>query len=211
MVKSWSGPAVAGLIVVGVGAILVFNFQPSADRPASSKLSTMAREVSAESQPTGPGAREYPIGEPVIQNGVQVAAVWLAGVSMEGMSSSNDLIHLEADVRATENNPNGFAKDEFVPYLKIAYTITDSATGASVDSGTMLPMIASDGLHYGASVAKPKAGQFKLTYRLDPPSSGGLGRHVGLGGVAPWWTPFDATFDWTVEPPSPPTLAGTTR
>jgi uncharacterized protein involved in high-affinity Fe2+ transport len=211
VVKSWSGPAVAGLIVLGVVAILALNFQPSTERSTSSKLSQITKEIPAETLPAGPGAREYPIGEPVVRNSVQVAAVWLAGVSMEGMPSSDDLIHLEADVRATENNPNGFAKDEFVPYLKVAYTITDAATGASVDSGTMLPMIASDGLHYGASVAKPKAGQYKLLYKIDPPSSGGLGRHVGLGGVAPWWTPFDATFDWTVEPPSPPTLAGKTQ
>ena len=77
MVKSWSGPAVAGLIVAGVVAILAFNLQPSAERSASLKPSPIAKDVPTETGPTGPGAREYPIGEPVVQNGVQVAAVWL--------------------------------------------------------------------------------------------------------------------------------------
>ena len=142
------------------------------------------------------------------RNHVQVAAVWLAGVSMEGMSASSDVIHLEADVKSTEDNPNGFAKDEFVPYLKVKYALADASGGAAIDSGEMAPMIASDGLHYGASIAMPKPGRYRLTYHVEPPSAGGLGRHVGAGGVAPWWEPFDASFDWTVEPTTSPALAG---
>ena len=122
--------------------------------------------------------------------------VW-ARRSMAG----SDIIHLEADVKATEGNPQGFALGEFVPYLKIFYEIK-AANGEAIHKGELLPMIASDGLHYGASVAMPKAGDFTLSYVIQPPSAGGLGRHSDpITGVASWWEPFTATFDWEYEGP----------
>ena len=64
-------------------------------------------------------------------------------------------------------------------------------------------MVAKDGLHYGASVAMPKPGQFRLTYAVEPPSVGGLGRHSDPAtGVAAWWAPFSATYEWDFQPPS---------
>lgn len=207
MNRSWAGPIVTGLIVIGVVAILVANFQPGRETPVKPVPPVVKVDQPSTGQTLGPNLPENPIGDPVVKNHVQVVAVWLAGVSMEGMSTSSDVIHLEADIKATENNPNGFAKDEFVPYLKVGYTITDTSSGDSIASGPMSPMIASDGLHYGASVAMPKPGRYRLTYRIEPPSSGGLGRHVGVGGVAPWWEPFEAAFEWTVEPPAASAVA----
>ena len=68
---------------------------------------------------------------------------------------------------------------------------------------TMIPMVARDGLHYGASIEMPRAGRYTLTYRIDPPSAGGLGRHADPAtGVAPWWEPFEVSFDW--DYPGPP-------
>ena len=68
-------------------------------------------------------------------------------------------------------------------------------------TGELLPMVAWDGLHYGANIAMPKAGAYKLVYDIEPPSANGLGRHSDPAtGVAPWWTPFQATFDWQVDP-----------
>ena len=198
MSKAWAGPIVTGLIALGVAVILAINFQPARD---SKPTPTMP--PSSPVSPIGQNLPEHPIGDPVLKNHIQVNAVWLAGVTMEGMSMPADVIHLEADIKSTEDNPNGFAKDEFVPYLKVVYTLLD-ASGSAIESGAMSPMIASDGLHYGASLAMPKPGTYKLTYRIDPPSAGGLGRHVGAGGVAAWWEPFDASFEWVVEPfPAP--------
>jgi uncharacterized protein involved in high-affinity Fe2+ transport len=205
--RSWVGPVVTGLIAVGVAAILIVNFQP--DRNPSAKPPAPLVKDDGPAASRGADLPEHPIGDPVVKNHVQVAAVWLAGVTMEGMNSPADVIHLEADVKATEDNPNGFAKDEFVPYLKVKYVLADASSGATIDQGEMSPMIASDGLHYGASVAMPKSGHYTLTYHIAPPSAGGLGRHVGAGGVAPWWSPFDAAFDWSVEPtPASAALAG---
>ncbi|MBV8232823.1 MAG: iron transporter [Planctomycetaceae bacterium] len=134
------------------------------------------------------GFREYPIGEPRLRNAMQVAAVWLPPVGMEGMGEAlgSDVIHLEADIRATEGNRNGFAKDEFVPYLKVAFSIVPTSGGPPIDQGEMMPMVARDGLHYGSSVTMPRAGSFRLIYRIQPPSSGGLGRRSDpVTGVAP--------------------------
>jgi uncharacterized protein involved in high-affinity Fe2+ transport len=205
--KAWSGPLVAGVIVLGVAAILVLNFQP--DQPSKVVTAPPEAKVDDATLSKDGNVREYPIGEPVSRNHLQIAAVWLNGVTMDGMSAGpSDLIHLEADVRSLGENPNGFAKDEFIPYLKVTYAIVPAAGGPAIDKGSLFPMIASDGLHYGANIAMPKPGSYKLTYDIEPPSAGGLGRHVGVGGVAPWWKPFQAEFDWDVEGPKTTALAG---
>ena len=132
-----------------------------------------------------------------------IAAVWLPSVHLAGEAAPTDpnIIHLEADIHATEGNPNGFAKDEFVPYLTIRYRIEPRSGGPPIE-GTMLPMVARDGLHYGASVAMPGPGEYRLTYQVEPPSTNGLGRHDDpVTGVAGWWEPFEVSFDWPFAPP----------
>src|SRR5262249_32356204 len=111
------------------------------------------------------GFREYPIGDEVEKNQIRIAAVYLPPIEMEDMpgTSSSSLIHLEADIHATEGNRNGFAKDEFVPYLVLDYAIVRLDGGRSHATepirGTFMPMVARDGLHYGASVDMPNAGK----------------------------------------------------
>jgi uncharacterized protein involved in high-affinity Fe2+ transport len=205
--RNWAGPLITVAILVGVVLILALNLNlgPNPPKPEAKPSTTPT--------PTPPAPtftrvkpkdfREYPIGSPVEKNGIQVAAVWLPPVAMDGQPmAGTDVIHLEADVRATEGNPNGFALGEFVPYLKIAYTITPASGGPPVQKGDLMPMVAADGLHYGASVSMPKAGIFTLTYAIQPPSSGGLGRHSDpVTGVEPWWEPFEVAFDWEYEGP----------
>jgi uncharacterized protein involved in high-affinity Fe2+ transport len=193
MSRARVGPIVTMLIVGGVALILVLNREPSRSpgpRPAPPPAPA----------PRGPIV-ERPIGDPVVKNHIDVAAVWLPSVSMAGMPDpTDDVIHLEADIHATADNPNGFAKDEFVPYLKIRYEVRDAKSGKLLQGGDLLPMVASDGLHYGANVVKPAPGQYKLVYKIEPPSAGGLGRHVDAAtGVAAWWEPFEVSFDWDVE------------
>lgn len=211
----WAGPLITALILGGVGLILVLNLNvgPSPARPAARAPAAQTAPAPAPILPPVPAARvkpkdfqEYPIGDEVERNGIRVAAVWLPPVMTDGRGlGGSDIIHLEADVRASEGNPNGFALGEFVPYLKIAYTITPAAGGPALQKGELLPMVAIDGLHYGASVALPKAGHYTLTYAVQPPSAGGLGRHSDpVTGVAPWWPPFEATYDWDYPgPPAP--------
>ena len=165
------------------------------------------------------GFREYPIGDEFQKNEMLIKAVWLPPVQMEVMDgpTSANLIHLEADIHATEGNRNGFAKDEFVPYLVIHYTIvpidrqTDnknvalfngklkpiatrdgSKYGENIE-GKLMPMVARDGLHYpGRPPDAAGSGHYKLTYAIELPSAGGLGATCRSGDPwpEPWWKPL---------------------
>jgi uncharacterized protein involved in high-affinity Fe2+ transport len=207
-----TGPIVV-LVILGVVILfLVLNLNPKGWNARGPKPDGDAVAPPPVADAAGParrpaGFREYPIGEEVERNHMRIAALWLPPIQMDGMPDpSSAMIHLEADIHATAGNPNGFAKDEFVPYLKVHYTITPldgGSSGGAPPPGTMMPMVASDGLHYGTSIELPKAGRYKLTYRIEPPSAGGLGRHSDAAtGVAPWWQPFEVTFDW--DYPGPP-------
>ena len=209
MNQRWAGPMVVVLIFAGVILFLAMNLNVKGRNPAAQR-----DPIGSASPPRivahAADFREYPIGEDVERNQMRIAAVYLPPVKMEGMPdlSSSGLIHLEADIHATEGNRNGFAKDEFVPYLSVHYKIVPAGpTAISVEpiQGPMMPMVARDGLHYGATIEMPKAGRYKLTYAIaiDPPSKGGLGRHTdAASGVEPWWKPFEVSFDW--EYPGPP-------
>jgi uncharacterized protein involved in high-affinity Fe2+ transport len=208
----WAGPLITILIFGGVALIVLLNLNwppPAPSRtpgpiPAPAPTPSPVAKRPAP-RPSAAGFREYPIPEEVERNQMRIAAVWLPPIEMEGMAgpSSSDVIHLEADIHATEGNPNGFAKDEFIPYLKIHYEIRPSGGGEPIHQGDLIPMIARDGLHYGASVAMPKPGRYQLIYDIQPPSAGGLGRHSDpITGVEPWWKPFRVEFDW--EYPGPP-------
>jgi uncharacterized protein involved in high-affinity Fe2+ transport len=223
----WGGTIVILLILGGILLILGLNLDLSQWRAATSQspksvLGQNAPEGSGGSSATsraaesaardGSGARpapfrEYPIGEAVEKNQIEIRAVWLPPIQMDGMagSMSPSLIHIEADVHATEGNRNGFPKDEFVPYLTVRYTIAavDGPPESPADApitGTMMPMMARDGWHYGASIEMPRAGRYKVTYAIEPPSAG---RHSDpITGVDPWWKPFEVSFDW--DYPGPP-------
>jgi len=204
----WGGTIVVLLILGGVLLILGLNLNFPQRRTAGS---SSPRSASRQNNPLGlegpsrasrPASfREYPIGEDVEKNQMRIAAVWLPPVQMDGMAgpSSSSLIHVEADIHATEGNRNGFPKDEFVPYLTVRYTIVpidEPSKSSSIGpiSGTMMPMTARDGWHYGASIEMPRAGHYKLTYAIKPPAAG---RHSDpITGVDPWWKPFEVSFDW---------------
>jgi periplasmic iron binding protein len=210
----WAGPIVVALILGGVIAVLVLNLnlkgRNSTDLPSRKVVPSQTDQPSPPTQdPVTAGRppavfREYPIGDEFQKNEMLIKAVWLPPVQMEGMEepTSSNLLHLEADIHATEGNRNGFAKDEFVPYLVVDYTIVpiDEKAGGKVIApikGKLMPMVARDGLHYGATIEMPGDGHYKLTYTIQPPSAGGLGRHVDRAtGVAAWWKPFEVTFDW---------------
>ena len=145
MLRRWAGPIVVVLILGGVIAVLALNLNLKGRNPADSTANPLVpsraegdrqpprQPASVVQQPAG--FREYPIGDEVEKNPMLIKAVWLPPIQMEGMDdpASSSLIHLEADVHATEGNPNGFAKDEFVPYLIVHYTITP-ADGKPTDA-----------------------------------------------------------------------------
>ncbi|PUA18556.1 iron transporter [Glaciimonas sp. PCH181] len=148
-------------------------------------------------------AAEYPIGKPQILNGLEVAAVYLQPTKMEpeGMmrKAEDSDIHVEADIHAVKNNPNGFAEGDWMPNLVIAYQFT-KAGSKQVIKGDMMPMVATDGPHYGDNVKLAGPGKYTLKMMISPPSANEhahFGRHVDKEtGVAPWFKPFEVSYDF---------------
>lgn len=77
--------------------------------------------------------KEYPAGEPVTMNEMELAAVYLQPIDMEprgmGLPAAKADVHLEADIHAVEGNKNGFGAGEWIPYLTISYTLVNNDTG----------------------------------------------------------------------------------
>ncbi|OWV97586.1 hypothetical protein ATY81_09225 [Rhizobium sp. R72] len=147
-------------------------------------------------------AAEYPIGEPKVFSGMEVAAVYLQPIEMDppGMMPPADQsdIHLEADIHATETNTNGFAEGDWVPNLHIEYSVKNDDTGKE-ESGALEAMVASDGPHYGDNVKLSGPGRYTLALTVHPGGHGDMafGRHVDKEtGVAPWPEAFTLTYEF---------------
>lgn len=141
---------------------------------------------------------EFPIGEEQVINNMQIAAVYLKPIDMEprgiDLPASQADIHLEADIHATKGNQNGFGAGEWIPYLTITYTLTNTDTGKS-KTGTLMPMVAVDGAHYGSNVKVMGVGNYKVDFNIEPPSKQGFGRHTDSDtGVGKWFQPFTVSF-----------------
>lgn len=152
---------------------------------------------------TAAAALEYPIGKPQVRSGMEIAALYLQPVTMDPAGMMRDAkasdIHLEADIKATDRNANGFADGTWIPYLAIAYELTKQGSNDRV-AGTMMPMVASDGPHYGDNVKLAGPGRYKLKLTISPPGSdphSHFGRHVDKEtGVGAWFAPFAVEYDF---------------
>jgi uncharacterized protein involved in high-affinity Fe2+ transport len=152
-------------------------------------------------------AKEYPIGKPqkIEAAGFEVAAVYLQPIDMEpaGMMrpAADSDVHLEADIKATKGNKNGYAEGDWVGYLKITYELTKAGEKDSI-KGDAMPMVASDGPHYGDNVKLSGPGKYTLKFNISPPGSDAHGSHFGRHvdketGVAPWFKPFTVEYEFT--------------
>ena len=107
-------------------------------------------------------------------------------------------LHIEVDLTANEN-PYSFPVDGWVPYLSIDYVINDAETGAEVLTGSMMPMAASDGPHYGNNIALAD-GTYTITLYIKSPAENGyllqVDDETGVEAKDGFWTePLTAT--WT--------------
>jgi periplasmic iron binding protein len=213
MYQRWVGPIIVLLILGGVASVLVMNLNLQGTPPRPANVVGPPADGKAAPTPSAPapgaqrpaGFREYPIGEEVERHQMLIAAVWLPPVLMDGMAgpAPTDMIHIESDVKAAEGNVNGCKMGEFIPYLTVRYTIVPegkSGSDGEAIRGDLKPMVARDGWHYGASISMPKAGRYRLTYTIEPPTT--AGRHSDpVTGVDPWWKPFEVAFDWDYPGP----------
>ena len=94
-------------------------------------------------------------------------------------------LHIEVDLTANEN-PYSFPVDGWVPYLSIDFVIKDTDSN-EVYSGSMMPMAASDGPHYGANIKLPEADTYNITFTIHSPEDMNYLIHsdaeTGPGGV----------------------------
>ncbi len=152
-------------------------------------------------------ALEYPIGTPQSLAGMEVAAVYLQAVEMEPeghmRKASESDIHLEADIHALGNNPNGFKEGDWIPYLLVKYELTKLGSN-EVIKGEMMPMVASDGAHYGDNVKLKGPGKYRLKFTVYPPNAkenqrgNHFGRHTDRAtGVRPWFKAVEAEWEFT--------------
>jgi len=149
-------------------------------------------------------AEEFAIGSAVEKNNLSIVPHYLTGIEMsrmpEGTMSSTNNVHLEADVHAAKDEPHGFAEKEWIPYLRIEYSI-EKVGSTFKKTGHLFPMTAGDGPHYANNVGLNGPGQYHLIYRFSPPSSNGLIRHIDKAtGVPDWWQAF--SLDWTFTYPA---------
>ncbi|WP_434626593.1 iron transporter [Pseudomonas sp. Z5-35] len=100
-------------------------------------------------------------------------------------------VHLEADIRATADNRQGFQEGSFVPYLNVSFQLKKQGNDTQL-KGDFHAMVANDGPHYGDNVKLLGPGKHPFTFTVLPP-----GGHASLGrrtdketGMAPW---FDFT------------------
>ncbi len=145
-------------------------------------------------------AAETRIGKPVVKDGLIVSAVYLQPVHMApmlpGMHGQTD-VHLEADIHADKDNPQGFAPGDWIPYLTISYQLRKEGSDWTA-FGRFMPMVANDGPHYGSNVKLDGPGKYHLSYSILPPPYAGFFRHTDKEtGIAAWWKPFVVSWDFT--------------
>jgi len=162
--------------------------------------SALATSLALLSGAGGLSAADFPIGDPVVKNGMAITAVYIQPTKMApmlpGMIQPSD-IHLEADIHAVKGNPNGFGKGDWVPYLQITYRINKVGSDWST-LGSLMPMVASDGPHYAENIKLNGPGKYQLTYHIVPPPINSFYRHTDKEtGTDKWWTPFDLNWEFT--------------
>ena len=148
-------------------------------------------------------AAETPIGKHQTISGIEIGAVYLQPVKMEpdGMMKKVEEsdIHLEADIHAAKDNPNGFAQGDWMAYLVVKYELSKIG-GTFKSTGDLMPMVANDGPHYGDNVKLSGPGKYRLKLTILPPSANThahFGRHVDKEtGVGPWFKPIELNYEF---------------
>lgn len=168
-----------------------------------------AVETPAPEQPSDPnvvGINELEVGDSgpqIAGDYIEVAAVYFQAVDMEHGTmamppASESDMHFEIDIKTTEKAKEiGFEADQFLPYLKITPKLTEKNTGKVVELGTLMPMIASDGPHYGNNI-KLEPGLYTVELTIQSPADDFM-LHTGkdTSGVQGrfWSEPLKVTFD----------------
>lgn len=171
--------------------------------PTATTTATTAAETPAATNVAG--INELPVGNsgPQDMGLIEVNAVYFQAVDMEHGSmampaAADSDMHFEIDIKTTEKAKEiGFEADQFLPYLKITPKLTEKNTGEVVSLGTLMPMIAVDGPHYGNNI-KLKPGVYTVELTIQSPADDFM-LHTGNDTSAVsgrfWTEPLKVTFD----------------
>lgn len=143
-------------------------------------------------------AREHSMGPPKVVDGLILHPAYLQPVHMApvlpGLNGAAFDAHLEIDIHADKNNPQGFAPGAWIPYLTVSYQIEKLGTHWST-FGTLMVMTANDGPHYGANIKFDGPGKYRASFRIAPPSYNAFFRHTDKEtGVPEWWQPIQESW-----------------
>jgi len=197
------GAALATLALAGTLAACSNNSSSSStDSPPAPWAAAAAPAAPAPGEDAG--FEEQPLGDDVHVGPLVVGGVYFQPVDMEpevGTPAAESSMHIEADVSAAADNKLGYGAGDFVPGLTVDYSIKDKS-GNAVQEGTLMPMNASDGPHYGLNLPKLDAGTYDVTFTIKPPSGWLLHTDKTTGVEGRFWTePLVAEFpDWQWDP-----------
>lgn len=154
-------------------------------------------------------AKEHPMGPAQEVEGMEFASVYLQPITMDkpmGLPASSSDAHVELDIHATKDNKNALAEGWWVPYLHVSYEIEKidnrNKKVLAYQSGDLMPMLASDGPHYGANVKLMGPGLYRIKYHITPPNDNPdveFARHIDEETAGPeWFKPIDLQwqFPW---------------
>ncbi len=199
----------AAIAASALALLLAGCSQAPAEQPAAPANTPAASDPPAEEAPADPnvvGINELEVGDSgpqVAGDYIEVAAVYFQAIDMEHGTmamppASESDMHFEIDIKTTDKAKEiGFEADQFLPYLKITPKLTEKNTGKVVELGTLMPMIASDGPHYGNNI-KLEPGLYTVELTIQSPADDFM-LHTGKdtsGVQGRFWTePLKVTFD----------------
>lgn len=152
------------------------NGAGSSSAPAASATEPTDKTSDAAEDKDVTGINEIEVGDSGPQNNdaLEVSAVYFQAVDLEHGTmamppASESGMHFEIDVKTTEKAKDwGYEAGQFMPYLKVNAVATNKDTGEKIDLGTMMPMIASDGPHYGNNI-KLAPGKYDVEISIASP------------------------------------------
>ena len=197
------GVALATLALAGTLAACSNNNASSNDTKPTAGSSAEA-DSGAAAPGEDAGFEEQPLGDDVHVGPLVVGGVYFQPVEMEpqvGTPAAESSMHIEADIAAAADNKLGYGAGDFVSGLTVDYAIKDKS-GNVVQEGTLMPMNASDGPHYGLNLPKLDAGTYDVSFMIKPPSVWLLHTDKTTGVEGRFWTePLVAEFpDWQWDP-----------
>jgi len=198
--------ALAAAAAVGVSMTACSTDDAASGEDGAAPATTEVTDAGdASTAPDVIGITEIPVGDsgPQTNDALTVDAVYFQAVDLEHGSmamppAAESDMHFEIDVATNEKATAwGYEADQFLPYLDVTAVATNTDTGEKVDLGTMMPMIASDGPHYGNNISL-EPGNYDVAVTIASPGDSFM-LHTGKdssGVTGRFWTePLTFEFD----------------